>query len=121
MLTHTYIHLAGVGPRTEAHFWRQGRGTWEDFLHADRISGLSRERVRRLQEQVRESLEEVANAGYFAARLQPGEHWRLFRHFRPRAAYLDIETTGPFWPGLTGTGGGLYGGQGRRQFVHGYN
>jgi len=121
MLKRTFIHLPGVGRRTEAHFWRQGRGTWEDFLHADRISGLSRERVRRLQEQVRESLEEVANAGYFAARLQPGEHWRLFRHFRPRAAYLDIETTGTFWPGLTVTVVGLYDGSEMRQFVHGYN
>jgi uncharacterized protein YprB with RNaseH-like and TPR domain len=121
MLKRTFIHLPGVGHRTEAHFWRQGRGTWEDFLQAEGISGLSRERVQRLQDQVRESLEQVANASYFAARLHPGEHWRLFRHFRQRAAYLDIETTGTFWPGLTVTVVGLYDGSGMRQFVHGYN
>jgi uncharacterized protein YprB with RNaseH-like and TPR domain len=121
MLKRTYIHLPGVGRRTEAHFWRQGLGSWEDFLSAPRLPGFSGERFRRLKEQLRESLEQVANASYFARRLQPGEHWRLFRHLRPRAAYLDIETTGTFWPGLQVTVVGLYDGREMRQFVHGYN
>ena len=121
MLKRTFIHLPGVGHRTEAYFWRQGCGTWEDFIRADRVAGLSWDRVRRLQEQVRESLDQVANADYFAPRLQAGEHWRLFRHFRQRAGYLDIETTGTFWPGLTVTVVGLYDGHEMRQFVQGYN
>jgi uncharacterized protein YprB with RNaseH-like and TPR domain len=121
MLKRTYIHLPGVGRRTEAHFWRQGLGTWEDFLGAGWVAGLSRDRVRRLREHLQESLGQMANAGYFAARLLPGEHWRLFRQFRPRAAYLDIETTGTFWPGLMVTVVGLYDGVEMRQFVHGYN
>jgi uncharacterized protein YprB with RNaseH-like and TPR domain len=121
MLKRTFIHLPGVGHRTEAHFWRRGLGTWEDFLGADLVPGLSRERIRRLKEHLQESLEQVANAGYFAQRLQTGEHWRLFRHFRGRAAYLDIETTGTFWPGLLVTVVGLYDGETMRQFVQGYN
>ena len=65
--------------------------------------------------------EHLADAAYFAARLQAGEHWRLFRHFRPRTAYLDIETTGTVWPGLLVTVVGLYDGQNMQQFVQGYN
>ncbi len=121
MLKRTFIHLPGVGSRTEAHFWRQGLGTWEDFLMADRVRGLSRERLVRLRAGLHESLGQVKNPAYFAPRLPAPEHWRLFRHFKPRAAYLDIETTGIVWPGLLVTVVGLYDGVHFRQFVQGYN
>jgi uncharacterized protein YprB with RNaseH-like and TPR domain len=121
MLKRTFIHLPGVGPRREAHFWRQGLATWEDFLAAKRIRGLSRDRLGWLRGELQGSLDHLADAAYFAARLQAGEHWRLFRHFRPRTAYLDIETTGTVWPGLLVTVVGLYDGQNMRQFVQGRN
>jgi uncharacterized protein len=121
MLKRTFIHLPGVGPRREAHFWRQGVGTWEDFLAAEWVPGLSRERVRSLQKDLQESVEHLAEPDYFAARLSANEHWRLFRTCRPRVGYLDIETTGSFWPGLQVTVAGLYDGVTMRQFVQGYN
>jgi uncharacterized protein YprB with RNaseH-like and TPR domain len=121
MLKRTFIHLPGVGPRREAHIWRQGLSTWEDFLAAKRIRGLSRERLGWLKGELKGSLAHLEDAAYFARRLRAGEHWRLFRHFRPRAAYLDIETTGTVWPGLWVTVVGLYDGRNLRQFVQGYN
>jgi len=121
MLKRTFIHLPGVGPRRETHFWRQGLSTWEAFLAARRIRGLSRERLDWLKAELAGSLEHLADAAYFAARLQAGEHWRLFNHFRPRTAYLDIETTGTVWPGLLVTVVGLYDGQNMRQFVQGHD
>jgi uncharacterized protein YprB with RNaseH-like and TPR domain len=121
MLKRTFIHLPGVGPRREGHFWRQGLNAWEDFLAARRIWGLSPERLGWLQQELAGSLEHLDDAAYFAARLQAGEHWRLFSHFRPRVAYLDIETTGAVWPGLLVTVVGLYDGRQMRQFVQGYN
>jgi len=121
MLKRTFLHLPGVGPRTEAHFWRQGLLTWEDFLVAPKVPGLGWERLHQLKAGLDESLEHQENPAYFAPRLHPAEHWRLFRNFRPRTAYLDIETTGTFWPGLLVTVVGLYDGQRMRQFVHGHN
>lgn len=121
MLKRTFIHLPGVGPRREAHFWHQGVETWDDFLAAKWVAGLSRERFRSLQEDVRQSVGHVAEPGYFASRLSANEHWRLFRTCRPRVGYLDIETTGTFWPGLLVTVVGLYDGVTMRQFVQGYN
>ena len=120
MLKRTFIHLPGVGPRREAHFWHQGIETWEDFLAAEWVSGLSRERVRWLKKDLRDSVEHLEEPGYFGPRLPAGEHWRLFRAF-PRIGYLDIETTGSFWPGLLVTVAGLYDGVAMRQFVQGYN
>jgi uncharacterized protein YprB with RNaseH-like and TPR domain len=121
MLKRTFVHLPGVGGRNEAHFWRQGLATWEDFLAAPRVHGLSRPRLSVLQQGLRESLAHEGEAGFFAPRLPAGEHWRLFRHFRRRAAYLDIETHGSAWPGLLVTVVGLYDGVTLRQFVQGYN
>jgi uncharacterized protein len=121
MLKRTFIHLPGVGPRSEEHFWRQGLVYWEDFLRTHRVRGLSRERVRRLHEGLQESLEHAGDAAYFAPLLPAGEHWRLFPTFRPRTAYLDIETTGNFWPSLTVTVVGLYDGVTMRQYVRGFN
>lgn len=121
MLKRTFLHLPGVGHRTEAHFWRQGLASWEDFLAAKRVRGLSHTRFDWLKAELTTSLAHLEDAGYFAARLRDGEHWRLFRHFRPRTAYLDIETTGSVWPGLLVTVAGLYDGQHMRQFVQGRN
>ena len=120
MLKRTFLHLPGVGPRRETHFWRQGLATWEDFLAAKRVQGLSRDRLDWLQGELAGSLDHTQDAAYFAARLQAGEHWRLFRHFRPRTAYLDIETTGRAWPG-SGDGGGPLRRPEMRQFVQGFN
>jgi len=121
MLKRTFIHLPGVGSRTEAHFWRKGFLYWEDFLGASHIRGFSPERLEWLKKGVRESLSQEKNPAYFGPRLPAPEHWRLFRTFRPRAAYLDIETTGIFWPGLQVTVVGLYDGRGFQHFVQGYN
>lgn len=121
MLTRTFLHLPGVGARTEAHFRRQGLHTWEDLLAADRVPGLSEARLALLQRAVRESLGNLGEPRYFASRLPSGEHWRLWRHFRPRAAYLDIETYGRAWPGLLVTVAGLYDGANFRQFLQGNN
>jgi len=121
MLKNTFIHLPGVGLRREAHFWRQGVETWDDFLAAQGLPGLSRDRLTDLQQYLRESVAHAADPAYFAPRLPPQEHWRLFRACRPRVGYLDIETTGIYWPGLLVTVVGLYDGTGLHQFVLGYN
>ena len=66
-------------------------------------------------------MRQVDDPAYFAARLASAEHWRLFHAFKPRVGYLDIETTGAYWPGLSVTVVGLYNGSGLHQFVQGRN
>jgi hypothetical protein len=121
MLKRTFLHLPGVGRRTEAYFWRQGLLLWEDFLGVRRLRGFSPERLGRLKRDLEESLACLHEPRYFASRLPGEEHWRLWRHYRPRAAYLDIETTGAAWPDLLVTVVGLYDGQVFRQFLQGVN
>lgn len=121
MLTRTYLHLPTVGPATEAQFWRQGLATWDDFLAAPRVRGLGAQRLSLLQAHLTESLKQLDNPSYFGRRLPGPEMWRLFRRYRARTAYLDIETTGAVWPDLTVTVVGLYDGRDFRQFVWGEN
>jgi uncharacterized protein len=121
MLKRTFFHLPGVGLKTEAHMWRSGLTTWENFLHAKRVDGLGPGRLKWFKALLQESLRHLDRPEYFASRLPAAEHWRLFRHFRPKTAYLDIETSGAGWPELTVTVVGLYDGQTLRQFVLGYN
>ena len=121
MIKRTYIHLPGIGLRTEALFWRQGLATWEDFLTVSRVNGLGPERLAWLKGLLQESLRHLHQPEYFASRLPAGELWRLFHHFRARTAYLDIETTGAGWPEQAVTVVGLYDGEAMRQFVLGQN
>ncbi len=121
MIKRTFVHLPGVGLRTEAQFWRQGLTTWEDFLSVGRVSGLGLARLDCFKSLLQESLRHLHRPEYFAPRLPSGEHWRLFHHFRSRTAYLDIETTGAGWPEQTVTVVGLYDGHTMRQFVLGQN
>jgi uncharacterized protein YprB with RNaseH-like and TPR domain len=121
MIKRTFVHLPGVGLRTEAQFWRQGLATWEDFLTVRRVSGLGAERLAWLRGLLEESLRHLHRPEYFASCLPTGELWRLFHHFRSRTAYLDIETTGAGWWEQAVTVVGLYDGQVMRQFVMGHN
>ncbi len=121
MLKKTFIHLPKVGPATELQFWRQGLHTWEDFLAARAVPGLSRMRLAALQRDLEKSLGHLDHPAYFGDRLPANERWRLFEQYRPKTAYLDIETTGANWPNLSVTVIGLYDGRTFHQFVLGEN
>jgi uncharacterized protein YprB with RNaseH-like and TPR domain len=121
VLNRTFVHLPGVGLHTEARFWRLGLATWEDFLAAPTVVGVGAERLAWFKAQLAESREHLGHLRYFASRLPGSEHWRLFRQFKGRAAYLDIETSGATWPHLEVTVVGLYDGATLRQFVKGRN
>ena len=121
MLKRTFIHLPKVGPATELHFWREGFHSWEAFLDARTVPGLSQERLAALQRDLERSLGHLDQPDYFGARLPASERWRLFEQYRRRTAYLDIETTGANWPNLAVTVIGLYDGRSFHQFVLGEN
>ncbi|VBB43925.1 conserved hypothetical protein [uncultured Desulfatiglans sp.] len=118
MLQNTFLHIQGIGPKTEKGLWRRGIRCWDDFL---RRSGtvFSDARDRYIEEEIRRSADHLEDIRFFAGRLPPGELWRLFGEFRSRAAYLDIETSG----GLDGmdeiTVIGLYDGNQVFSFVNG--
>lgn len=124
MIHHTFSLLPGVGEKLEQRIWRSGVLTWDDFLTAPHLDGISAERKQLYDEQLaacRNALD-GRDAAYLAHALKRREHWRLFEAFRGEAVCLDIETSG-FHPTQGGypTVVGLHDGFDAVTLVHGEN
>ena len=96
LLRATFQHLPGIGPSTEAELWRRGVVTWDRFVRAGSLDGISPERHRRWVRELEGAERALSerDAAWFARRLPPSEYWRLYPEFRRATAFLDIETTG---------------------------
>lgn len=120
MLEKTFIHIQGIGPKTEQAIWRKGIHTWRDFLSSKEIV-ISPRRDPLVRFQLEESIKNRSNISFFADRLSTSNQWRIFNGFKDRAVYLDIETSG-MYPGADEiTIIGLYDGYEVRTFVNGRN
>lgn len=120
MLERTFIHIHGIGPRTEKRLWREGVRNWEDFLHLDRtVFSPLKDRI--VREELECSRKHLNDAGFFSDRLCAGEMWRLFEAFKYRTAYLDIETSGGYEGADEITVIGVYDGSAVYSFVNGSN
>lgn len=124
MIRHTFSLLNGIGEKLERSLWKRGLLTWEDFIQAPAIEGISAERKSAYNDLLTHAAIElgIGNAEYFARMLKRREHWRLFDTFRNEAICMDIETNG-LMPGSGGhaTVVGLYNGFESRCLVHGEN
>jgi len=120
LLEHTFIHIPGIGPKTERHLWWNGILTWKDFLSAKK-SPLSPSRDSFVRQNVDASLENRNNIRFFTNKLSPADIWRLFGRFKDKAVYLDIETTGLYQGVDEITVIGLYDGKTAKTFVQGIN
>ena len=120
MLEHTFVHIPGIGPKTEQYLWQKGIFTWRDFLMHEETP-LSPGRAALARQNLEASLENWGNIRYFVERLAPSDTWRLFSRFRHRAVYLDIETSGLYQGVDEITVIGIYDGQGVKTFVQGIN
>ena len=123
MLNNTYIHIPGIGAATEQKLWRSGIKSWEDFLDNRSMIKMAKKRKRLLLSGVEESVEQLSrgNHVFFAKRLLPCHHWRAYRHFREKTAYVDIETTGlsPNYSRITIIG--IYNGKETKTYIRDIN
>jgi hypothetical protein len=125
MLQHSFVHLPGIGVRTERSLWEKGIHSWEFFCNEQGCTlapfGRSKyEALRGYLEICRERLC-ASDPAFFAGTLAPQHLWRLFADFREQCAYLDIETTGLGAPHDHITTIALYDGRNVFHYVHGEN
>jgi uncharacterized protein YprB with RNaseH-like and TPR domain len=120
LLEHTFIHIPGIGEKTEQHLWRNGIHTWNDFLRTKK-SPLSPARDSFVRQNIEISLENRNNIRFFLDKLSPADIWRLFGRFKDKAVYLDIETSGLYQGVDEITVIGLYDGTTTKTFVQGIN
>ncbi len=96
MITHTFQILPSVGAKKERAIWEDGVRSWDEFLSSETVKAMrpeAKERGDVLLTQASELLDD-GDVWSLADMMPKGEVWRLYRRFRDRAAYLDIETDG---------------------------
>ncbi len=96
MIEHTFRILPSVGPKKEQLIWDNGIRDWDSFLSNDKIIGIkpdAKEVCDLVLNQASDLLKEGEAAALGEIVPRP-EHWRMYRHFSDKAAYLDIETDG---------------------------
>lgn len=95
MLENTFLHIPGIGIKTEKRLWQSGIYNW-DLLLNNRKTGIPPKKHGNMSECLKESKNQQAslNPNYFAELIPAGQHWRFFPEFRNATVYLDIETTG---------------------------
>lgn len=124
MLDQTFIHIPGIGRRTEHELWKAGITSWRDYADFFRSpTGISRGLQRRLDQHIPQSIDAVqrGDASFFRRLSALGEAWRLFPQFADKCVFLDIETTGlsPVFDTITLVG--LYDGHRYQTFIDGQN
>jgi uncharacterized protein YprB with RNaseH-like and TPR domain len=120
MLENTFIHIQGIGPRTERNLWRNGVQTWTDYLKS-KATVISPRRDPLVRLQLEESVKNRAEIRFFVDRLSVSDLWRLYNEFKHRCVFLDIETSG-LYPGEDEISViGLYDGRNVYSFVNGLN
>ena len=123
MLNNTYIHIPGIGAATERMIWNCGIKSWKDLVKNHDAIKMTRHKKRLLLSEVANSIEQLSccNHVFFARRLAPCHHWRAYRQFKEKTAYVDIETTGlsPDYSKITIIG--IYNGNETKTYVRGIN
>lgn len=120
MIENTFIHIQGIGAKTEQNLWDQGILTWHHFLNWEgSIFSFGRDQF--VRQELERTIAHSEDIRFFNSRLSSGEMWRVFDAFKARAVYLDIETSGGYQDVDEITVIGLYDGHAVQSFVKGIN
>ena len=120
MLERTFIHIQGIGQKTEQKLWKRGILTWQHFLQAKEVV-FSPARDRFVRQELDASIRHRKDVRFFSDRLSAGEMWRFFNVFKEKAVYLDIETSGGYQGVDDITVIGLFDGNDVQTFINGIN
>jgi len=95
MLHRTFCHLPGITLKSERVIWNAGILSW-DFAERAKPGLVGESVCAVLQQHIPLSRKAIRNSdlAFFVEHLPVSEHWRVFREFRDKTVYLDIETTG---------------------------
>ncbi|MGO9415919.1 MAG: ribonuclease H-like domain-containing protein [Syntrophobacteraceae bacterium] len=125
MLRHTFVHLPGIGLKTERSLWQNGIHSWEFFhdKHGWMLTPFGPGKYAALRSRLEVCRERLCalDPAYFAGALAQQHLWRLFADFRQCAAFIDIETTGLGGPYDHITTATLYDGREVFYYIYGDN
>jgi len=93
MIKSTFLFIPGIGKKTEENFWKKSILTWDDLKERDFRSSNTKRKINDNLDRAKNALYK-RDASFFAEHLPQNEYWRIYKDFRDRALFLDIETTG---------------------------
>ena len=93
MIKRSFIILLGVSYNLEKSIWKQNIHSWDDFIFAKKIKGISDKRKVYYNLFLKKAKRELynLNSEFFTKLLPSSEHWRLYDFFKDEAVFLDIE------------------------------
>lgn len=96
VLRSTFIFLPGVKWKTEEAWWHRRITSWKTLQDNFSSLGFDKKRRKRMTTLIlaAEGATEYSNAEFFQEILPQSDYWRLYKEFRQRTVFLDIETTG---------------------------
>lgn len=121
MLENTFLHLSGIGKSTMQKLTDAGICTWADALNCSELPLRTSNTLFKAELEESYKRMEAKDALWFSEKLPPSEQWRLFPHFKDKAAYVDIETSGLSYPQGQITCIALYDSTNTRVYVQGRN
>src|SRR5207247_8985936 len=77
MIRETFVHIDGVGYRTEARLWRSGVRTWDDFSATGRPPRIGPRLAKRMEDEIERSQQALRSGRhrYFARKLPSRDQW----------------------------------------------
>jgi len=123
MILKTFQLIKGLGPKTENKLWEAGFRDWYDVLKNSRPTGIPVSKYDMLKTFLTELHEIYSNRDYLTLNeLVPKKvKWRMIPELLGQIAYLDIETTGLYWPESCITTIAVYDGNNTYNFIRGKN
>lgn len=93
MIRNSFVFLERINKKKEASFWRQEINSWNDFLQAGKIKGISKEKKFYYDRKIKQARQALLNEDsvYFSEILPQKETWRLYGYFKEQCCFLDLE------------------------------
>ena len=123
LITNTYQHISGIGPKKEALLWEEGLTDWQSALKNINYYAMPNSIREALKYELPKSIYNLnsKNYDYFLKKFPNQILYRLYPMFMDRVVFLDIETTGMKPAKSYVTVIGCYDGKDMQVFVHGKN
>ncbi len=96
MIERCFRFLEGISYAGEKRLIEQGIVDWESFLKAKKIKGIRQARKAYYDRKLLKARKMLysGDSSYFYNVLPLREHWRLYKHLKDEAVYIDIEVNG---------------------------
>lgn len=123
MLKGSFIHIPGVGVKTEKYIWKNGFFSWDIFLKKHERLELPPKKIEKIKNHLLLSKDylQKKDIHFFTKFLPKSELWRFYPEFKDKVAFLDIETTGlsPYYNEITLIG--IFDGKEIKTYIAGKN